>query len=445
MPGEDLLQQQEEIDALEAIFAEDFCRFQEADLQACQVIVTGEQGQKVTLYAQLPASYPSVDPPIVRLLSDHLQDPALTRATQELGKLFTPGEVVIYEWLEWLRAQESLWTPHSPAAAAVSSQEKDAGSQQGQEAEVQRGAAMQTANPAGHGANHDDYQIIHGEPFVEKKSTFQAHVAEVHSKADVESAMASLLSNNKIQRATHNIMAFRFISESSGSPMQDCDDDGEDAAGKRLLHLLQIVEATNLTDRLPSRQPLEFVVADLRGGASSSSRTARAPVALLAKAEALVSDNLKAIKVTGDGRCMFRALAKGFAHNSGRILSGEAETVSADELRGAVSDALCRTGDRRENFSDALPGVRSEGGLTKYCQRLQSPKFWGGEVELFVLSKMVSTPIYIYRTAQEAGLNAQHRRGFVPMVSYGQEYEKEGRQPVRLLYRGSNHYDLLLP
>lgn len=43
----------------------------------------------------------------------------------------------------------------------------------------------------------------------------------------------------------------------------------------------------------------------------------------------------------------------------------------------------------------------------RYCQRLDSPKFWGGEVELLVLSKMVSTPIYIYRTAQEAGLDAK--------------------------------------
>lgn len=28
--------------------------------------------------------------------------------------------------------------------------------------------------------------------------------------------------------------------------MQDCDDDGEDAAGRRLLHLLQMVDARNV-------------------------------------------------------------------------------------------------------------------------------------------------------------------------------------------------------
>lgn len=37
MPDQDLQQQREEFEALEAIFAEDFCQFQEADLLSCQV------------------------------------------------------------------------------------------------------------------------------------------------------------------------------------------------------------------------------------------------------------------------------------------------------------------------------------------------------------------------------------------------------------------------
>ena len=39
----------------------------------------------------------------------------------------------------------------------------------------------------------------------------------------------------------------------------------------------------------------------------------------------------------------------------------------------------------------------------RYCQRLGSTSFWGGEVELLVLSKMLHTPIYVYKTAQEGG------------------------------------------
>ena len=64
---------------------------------------------------------------------------------------------------------------------------------------------------------------------------------------------------------------------------------------------------------------------------------------------------------------LWHAQAKGFARNSGFHLAGEEETASADELRGAVSDALCRNIERRENFRDVLPGVREEGGLAKYA------------------------------------------------------------------------------
>lgn len=201
-----------------------------------------------------------------------------------------------------------------------------------------------------------------------------------------------------------------------------------------------------------STDPWEFELGSLRGGAGTSltdlpSGRRKAPVLVLAKAagaEAPISSKLRVVRVQGDGRCMFRALAKGFARNAGFHLAGDEETLSADELRGAVSDALCHDTARRQHYSAAMPGVNSEGGLSKYCQRLDSPKFWGGEVELLVLSKMVSTPIYIYRTAQEAGLDAKQRQGFVTMVSYGEDYEKQGRKPVRLLYRGGNHYDLLL-
>lgn len=119
MPDTELQQQREEFEALEAIVgSENFCPFSEADLLSCQVrgsdkccsrksvsgasavlsaiwctqvIISGEEGQQIALYAQLPATYPSADPPAVRLLSDHLSDQSLVWATGELGRLFKPG------------------------------------------------------------------------------------------------------------------------------------------------------------------------------------------------------------------------------------------------------------------------------------------------------------------------------------------------------------------
>lgn len=65
-------------------------------------------------------------------------------------------------------------------------------------------------------------------------------MAAVASKADVECMLAGLLRNGKVARASHNMWAFRIRVPDKGTFLQDCDDDGEAAAGSRLLHLLQV-------------------------------------------------------------------------------------------------------------------------------------------------------------------------------------------------------------
>lgn len=88
--------------------------------------------------------------------------------------------------------------------------------------------------------------IVHGVPFTEKKSTFQGHLAPVTSVEQVETVMDALLRNRKFAGATHNIMAYRIAVPEKNTVLQDSDDDGENAAGGRLLHLLQIVDALNV-------------------------------------------------------------------------------------------------------------------------------------------------------------------------------------------------------
>lgn len=41
--------------------------------------------------------------------------------------------------------------------------------------------------------------------------------------------------------------------------------------------------------------------------------------------------------------------------------------------------------------------------LGRYCGMLQKPGFWGGEVEILVLSRMLQVPIYVYQNAEERG------------------------------------------
>ncbi|KAK6245014.1 hypothetical protein QUC31_011423 [Theobroma cacao] len=153
-------------------------------------------------------------------------------------------------------------------------------------------------------------------------------------------------------------------------------------------------------------------------------------------------------KVTGDGRCLFRALVKGMALHKGIALRPQKERDDADELRMAVKEVLCDSGKDRQQYEEALVAITVEESLKRYCQRIQQPDFWGGESELLVLSRLCGQPIIVYIPEHE------HRKGgwgsgFIPIAEYGAEFRKGSRKAkprkvVRLLYSGRNHYDLLV-
>ena len=50
--------------------------------------------------------------------------------------------------------------------------------------------------------------------------------------------------------------------------------------------------------------------------------------------------------------------------------------------------------------------------VRSYCERLKQESFWGGEVEILVLSRMLKVPIYVFKTAEEAGRCARARALF---------------------------------
>ncbi|XP_054784687.1 OVARIAN TUMOR DOMAIN-containing deubiquitinating enzyme 3-like [Prosopis cineraria] len=158
-------------------------------------------------------------------------------------------------------------------------------------------------------------------------------------------------------------------------------------------------------------------------------------------------DRFSVVKVTGDGRCLFRALVKGMACNKGIALSPREERENADELRLAVREVICENKGERNLYEDALVAITVDESLKRYCQRILRPDFWGGESELLVLSKLCEQPIIVYIPEHEhrgSGLGS----GFIPIAEYGSEFKKKSRNSkpkkvVRLLYSGKNHYDLL--
>ncbi|KAJ4834756.1 OVARIAN TUMOR DOMAIN-containing deubiquitinating enzyme 3 [Turnera subulata] len=153
-------------------------------------------------------------------------------------------------------------------------------------------------------------------------------------------------------------------------------------------------------------------------------------------------------KVTGDGRCMFRALVKGMAFNKDISLSPREERDGADDLRLAVKEVLCDSGKERQQYEEALIAITIDESLKRYCQRIQRPDFWGGESELLVLSKLCRQPIIVYIPEHEH-TGRGWGSGFIPIAEYGIEFHEgqskgKSRKVVRLLYSGRNHYDLLV-
>ncbi|KAM3728570.1 Protein IMPACT [Dirofilaria immitis] len=90
--------------------------------------------------------------------------------------------------------------------------------------------------------------IISGNSMVDRKSTFQAHVAQVFSKNEVTLVLNKLKENNKIARATHNMYAWLTEENVNGRLIKqhDCEDDGEIGAGAKLLNLLELMKAKNV-------------------------------------------------------------------------------------------------------------------------------------------------------------------------------------------------------
>jgi putative IMPACT (imprinted ancient) family translation regulator len=83
-------------------------------------------------------------------------------------------------------------------------------------------------------------EIFRGEPFVDRKSKFQAYCAVCNNIQDVCLFRDTLLDEPKIEAATHNILAW-VTPEDSGF-----DDDGEARAGIQVLQMLTTSGAQNV-------------------------------------------------------------------------------------------------------------------------------------------------------------------------------------------------------
>lgn len=87
---------------------------------------------------------------------------------------------------------------------------------------------------------------IISDPITDRKSTFVAFAKKVESIDEAIESFRQLMEDKKCGRANHAMRAWRIKDKNTSAQFQDCDDDGESAAGGRMLHLMTIMDAWNV-------------------------------------------------------------------------------------------------------------------------------------------------------------------------------------------------------
>lgn len=229
---DDLEQQRDEVQVLSSIYGADFVLEEFTnDYQVYSMeFVNDLKTIELKLTVKLPPSYPSSSPPTFEVSSPYLNGQTKAVLGQRLEAIFLEniGEPILYQWFE--EARQFITTFNQDSLDNVPN--------------MNANVIPMTDSTSSIGSGEHKFTFATSEPIVDRKSTFQGHVTEVFTKHDVSLALQQLKLNTKIERATHNMFAYRI--NEGNVWLQDCDDDGESQAGSRLLHLLQVTEAKNV-------------------------------------------------------------------------------------------------------------------------------------------------------------------------------------------------------
>ena len=207
-------------------------------------------GQSVSFLLSFPHDYPETCPQVdgtqsTGKLGKGEGHHAAKLLQDTVEKVWTPGSVCLFDLIEeagplLLRLQDGA---SEASGQAVTTAEATVAHLAEEDEQTRTGL---TRGPAEKIPSHDattmpDWAI--SDPISEKKSVFIARCARVTDQGETTAFLADLLATNKkVAAATHNITAWRIRNTETGRTVQDCDDDGETAAGGRLLHLMQLID-----------------------------------------------------------------------------------------------------------------------------------------------------------------------------------------------------------
>lgn len=258
----------DEIEAINSIYGSEsitlISPFNDEDAIIHAVLQLPEQ--PFSFSVTFPAEYPAHTPPHITgtQTTSTSSKGAGTAALQILrdlvARVWTPGQVCLFDVIEeagpLLLIDQDHHRDHGEIKIGTETTGEDA------DAEHYRSADPTSAGEsAEHNANTLAGNNVPGhvlpqtpppswtlsEPLADRKSIFIARCCPISSKSNAAASLTHLLSTNKkVASATHNITAWRVQGAAdNGVVQQDCDDDGENAAGGRLLHLLQLMDVWN--------------------------------------------------------------------------------------------------------------------------------------------------------------------------------------------------------
>ncbi|XP_069006746.1 protein IMPACT isoform X3 [Embiotoca jacksoni] len=198
------------------------------------------------MFIILPPDYPSAAPPIYQINAAWLRGPERAKLANSLEDLYVDhaGESILYLWVERIRdflveKSQSSETVNQPDKVNMTAEEEV--DDYDEDIPDFSTLKLNTENAhlfMDHVNDEEMPPIKHGNPITDRRSNFQPHLAPVVTPRQVKMVLEKLYENKKISSATHNIYAYRIYCEDKHSFLQDCEDDGETAAGGRLLHLL---------------------------------------------------------------------------------------------------------------------------------------------------------------------------------------------------------------
>ncbi|KAM9904286.1 hypothetical protein OXX79_002849 [Metschnikowia pulcherrima] len=241
---------EEEIDAIDAIYPESVERLGPGIIQ-----ITVPDHADVSVQLAFPQTYPLEKPSVIQVTTKNVRiypDAKYieNKINESIDQVFIPEMVIIFELLGELQMfLEAHEEEHERELKAITEKMEQIKIENRREKMLETAKEKENSGTSENIVAPKDRDHTAGwtqsEPITDRSSTFVAFAREVHSVEEANESIDDLIRDRKVARSSHNMNAMR-IEGPNGVSFQDCDDDGETAAGSRMLHLMTIMDVWNV-------------------------------------------------------------------------------------------------------------------------------------------------------------------------------------------------------